>query len=59
MKRFGKIVAVLLLLLVVASSFVACGEVTKRVRCEACGNYFNYATIRKHVNCPYCGYPYK
>jgi len=59
MKKVGKVLIILMLLVTVASCFVACGEVSKRVECPSCHKTFNYATIRKHVNCPYCGYPIK
>ena len=58
MKRFGKILIVLLLLAVIASCFVACGEISKHTYCGHCGKRINYAAFKsgRDVTCPHCGW---
>jgi hypothetical protein len=56
MKKFGRILMILLLLVVVASCFVACGEISKHTYCPGCGKRINYAAWKsgKFYTCS-CG----
>jgi len=56
MKKFGKVLIMLLLLVVVASCFVACGEISKHMTCPHCGKRINYAAWKSGRSsiCPHC-----